>query len=648
MKKLFLLFSMMALAFNASAQNYLTIEDVRVCPGRSAEVVVKYHFDSKKICAYQFDLQFPQDLAQKFAANLSSAANGATPSTFVINNNDLGNGHVRFATYSYKNDSGTETGNEPITNDEGVLLTFTVNADASLPISNEYIGNGYDANANKLIFAGNDGTQFDLSDIAFKILSYLLGDVNADGIVNIADYDAVADYILGMTPNVFVKVSANIYDDNIINVADYSGIADIILNIFNDNNGNNSKSMMKSPKKDVATNVDNLDNALYIEPVSTRPGKQQVLSIKMKNQGNVGSFQVDLGLPEGITFATDENGDIMAEVSTERTTAKRHSLLAVKQEDGTLRLLCSSSSVDSSTGYRWAFSGNDGEVARVTINVPEDYEEGDFALYLKNGFVKDVNPNANAVELDPLESMLTIDKNAGYVDLAETEEVAPEDAESVDVRVYRTFTDGEWSTICLPFDMTEEQVKKAFGEGTEIGNFAQWEIIENDKGDISGITLSFNPVTAIEANHPYIIKTTAATCPFIIENVNVVVEEEPAFEVKQGRLRSYMVGTYVANSSVPKNNLFISGNKFWYSKGNTKMKAYRAFFELADILTSVEAAGAKVSFIFDGTPTSIQGVSTLTEDSNEIYSVSGMNVGKDASRLQRGVYIMNGKKVVKK
>jgi hypothetical protein len=38
----------------------------------------------------------------------------------------------------------------------------------------------------------------------------------------------------------------------------------------------------------------------------------------------------------------------------------------------------------------------------------------------------------------------------------------------------------------------------------------------------------------------------------------------------------------------------------------------------------------------------------LKESNDDIYSVSGMNVGKDASRLQRGVYIVNGKKVVKK
>ncbi|MBQ1581872.1 MAG: hypothetical protein II107_05305, partial [Prevotella sp.] len=266
----------------------------------------------------------------------------------------------------------------------------------------------------------------------------------------------------------------------------------------------------------------------------------------------------------------------------------------------------------------------------------------------KNGFVKDVNPNANAVELDPLESMLTIDKNAGYVDLAETEEVAPEDAESVDVRVYRTFTDNEWSTICLPFAMDEDQVKAAFGEGVELGDFVDWEVVENDKGDVDKIYLKFDPVTSIEANHPYIIKTTSAKYPFVVEGVKIVVEEEPYTEVRHSnKIRSYLTGTYVANTTVPTNCLFLSGNKFWYSTGKTKMKAFRAYFELDDVLSSVESAGAKIFITFDGNPTSIEGVSSEVEN-NDIYSVSGQYMGKDSKRLQRGIYIVNGKKVVKK
>jgi len=401
MKKVLLFFSLVAMAFNAYADNYVTIDDVRVRPGGRADVVLRYHFDSELICAYQLDLQFPEGITM----DVESAVSGpTTPSTFIVGNNDLGNGHYRYATFSF----GNGTGNEPITDHEGILLTFTIYADASLVSGTEY-----DASAYELIFPENTGVQHDLADVPFKII---------------------------------------------------------------------------------------------------------------------------------------------------------------------------------------------------------------------------------------------IDENAGYTDLFETDEVAPENAEDVDVRVYRTFTDGDWSTICLPFAMNEEQVRDAFGEGTEIGDFVDWTAEENDKGDISVINVSFDPVSVIEANHPYIIKTTAATYPFVVERVNITAEEEPFTEVRHStRIRSYMYGTYVANTEVPDLALFLANNKFWYSTGNTKMKAFRAYFELFDVLSSVENAGAKISFNIGGMPTSIDGVSTKAEADNEdIYSVNGMYVGKDATRLQRGVYIVNGKKVVKK
>lgn len=405
MKKLFLLFSMMALAFNAYADNVLSVDDVYIRPGGRATIVVRYHFESELICGYQFDIQIPEGIKRA-----GTAQNGETiDETWTIGSNKVGDGQYRFATFSYgdSGDGEDPRGNIPVTDHEGVLMYIPISAEATV----------------------EDGTIYELSL-----------------------FDAVLPENTG---------------------ADFK--------------------------------------------------------------------------PEAITYR------------------------------------------------------------------------------------------------------IIIDSNAGYTDLFETAEVAPEDANDVDARVYRTFTDGDWSTICLPFAMTEEQVKSAFGEGTEIGDFAQWEAIENEKGDISVINVSFDPVTAIEANHPYIIKTTAATYPFIVERVNIAAEEEPVDEVRHSsRIRSYMYGTYVANTEVPELALFLANNKFWYSTGNTKMKAFRAYFELFDVLASVENAGAKISFIFDGTPTSIQGVSTLKEDSNEIYSVSGMNVGKDASRLQRGVYIVNGKKVVKK
>lgn len=399
MKKVLLFFSLVALALNASADNYVTIDDVRVRPGGRADVVLMYHFDSERICAYQLDLQFPEGIT----ADVANAVSGpTTPSTFIVGSNDLGNSHYRFATFSF----GNGTGNEPITDHEGVLVSFTIYADASLTSGTEL-----DASAYELIFPEYDGTQFDLPNVDFKII---------------------------------------------------------------------------------------------------------------------------------------------------------------------------------------------------------------------------------------------IDEDAVNVELFETETTLPEDAENVDVRVYRTLNANEWSTICLPFDMTEEQTKSAFGNDVELGDFSGWTTTPNDAGDIIRIDVSFDPVTAIEANHPYIIKTSSAISDFVIYGATIAAEEAPELLVRNGRKRGYMFGNYVAGTPIEDGDLFIANNKFWYSTGNTKIKAFRGYFELPDYLTSFEEAAAKISFSFDGTPTSIEGVAEAENGNNDIYSVSGMNVGKNADRLQRGVYIVNGKKVVKK
>lgn len=56
-----------------------------------------------------------------------------------------------------------------------------------------------------------------------------------------------------------------------------------------------------------------------------------------------------------------------------------------------------------------------------------------------------------------------------------------------------------------------------------------------------------------------------------------------------------------------------------------------------------------VNIAFD-TSTGIKTVKTDTKRTadNRIFTLSGQYVGKDKDRLQKGVYIINGKKVIKK
>ena len=59
----------------------------------------------------------------------------------------------------------------------------------------------------------------------------LLGDANGDGEVNIGDFTAIANYILGIPPVSFVESMADIDSNGEINVGDLTALINILLNI---------------------------------------------------------------------------------------------------------------------------------------------------------------------------------------------------------------------------------------------------------------------------------------------------------------------------------------------------------------------------------------------------------------------------------
>ena len=101
-------------------------------------------------------------------------------------------------------------------------------------------------------------------------------------------------------------------------------------------------------------------------------------------------------------------------------------------------------------------------------------------------------------------------------------------------------------------------------------------------------------------------------------------------------------GFYHAQTTVPNKCLFLSGNKFWYSTGQTKMKAFRAYFNFVDVLTEAENASARISMSFDDETTRI--VNVNVNDDENYYDLQGRRV----AHPQKGLYIKNNKKVVVK
>lgn len=234
--------------------------------------------------------------------------------------------------------------------------------------------------------------------------------------------------------------------------------------------------------------------------------------------------------------------------------------------------------------------------------------------------------------------------------LDELSTTAPANATGVDVTVKRTINANEWSTICLPFAMTNAQLKAAFGDDVKLAEFDGTDPVY-DGDNCTDIQVSFTEATAIEANHPYLIKVGSDMTEFSVENVDITPDEDEAYiEFDNGKSGSRRVvysgfyGTYKAQTTVPEYCLFLNGNKFYYSSGATKMKAYRAYFEFLDILSDVENASAKVTF-FDGTTeiTNVNLNDNINEDAPR-YNLAGQKVSKS----YKGIVIQNGvKRIVK-
>lgn len=126
------------------------------------------------------------------------------------------------------------------------------------------------------------------------------------------------------------------------------------------------------------TDISTMSNVIYVEPIEEMSGKQATISLKMKNTVAIRGFQFDLYLPEGVTVVKSSKGKIQGFLSEGRLPEEdEHSLTFSEQADGAIRFLCSSQ-------YDETFTGNDGEIATLRVNIAEDMADGDYLVKLKN------------------------------------------------------------------------------------------------------------------------------------------------------------------------------------------------------------------------------------------------------------------------
>lgn len=237
----------------------------------------------------------------------------------------------------------------------------------------------------------------------------------------------------------------------------------------------------------------------------------------------------------------------------------------------------------------------------------------------------------------------------------------------IDVYVHRTIAgDGAWSTLCLPFDLTDFKVRKAFGDDIVYAEF--------DRVDLTKKEIHFKSTTGgMTAGQPYLIKNSKATIDnFFADDVIFTKTGIETINKNGRRSRKESEGYYYVGLLEPtevNNNgdaTYNPNNRAVYianpDNGVQKLKilstdgiikAFRAYLYFPVSNNEFEA-GAKESSLFlsldDILDGGITGVDKITVDgkpvNNNIYNLNGQLVGTDASVLPQGIYVRNGKKFV--
>ena len=243
-----------------------------------------------------------------------------------------------------------------------------------------------------------------------------------------------------------------------------------------------------------------------------------------------------------------------------------------------------------------------------------------------------------------LDEVMVKEISAADVTLDEDKDNVVEAAENANVTLKRTlYADGGWNTLCLPFSLTDEQTKAAFGDDVELRTLASFD----------GKTLTFAKATGITAGVPCLIKVSkVADNTYTFTGVTTIaVKDKMDFGSSGKKNNVEFVGIYspadvsVRGTAGKENALFLgAGNKFYKAKAGTTMKAFRAFF-LVPASTDTQALRA----VIDGTTTGIDdlNIDTVKAD-GRVYNLNGQCVGYSLEGLKAGIYIQNGKKVIKK
>lgn len=258
------------------------------------------------------------------------------------------------------------------------------------------------------------------------------------------------------------------------------------------------------------------------------------------------------------------------------------------------------------------------------------------------------------------------------VELKDGENYIAHTDKNANVTLNRTFYKNYWNAICLPYSINRRQIEKVFGDGTMV------VLMKNIDTSTKKVMFIEHANQDIIAGYPYLIfpttkddkgKTNHDPIPGITTRATFGEADSPLFSVGTDE-KTYpgaemqsdalvFKGTFT-NTTLTEGSYVVTNNGVLsrISKG-MNIRPYRSY-----IYFNRQTAGAKAILLqnmnvngFENDEDNTTGIENLLFESGilthsaDVYSIDGQLVRSKAlnfNGLPKGVYIVNGKKYVKK
>ena len=223
---------------------------------------------------------------------------------------------------------------EAITGNEGNII------DVTLDIDKEMKDGTYEIKISDIVLSTTKAVKINTSDVTaqLEVKSYLLGDPNNDGSIDVVDITMIANHILGNNPENFIFAAADVDVDGTVDVNDIISIANIILY----GSSSNAKPSMAKALSHLANNVTSTDSngdGFTVKNVSVEKGGTVKVDFELTNAAHdFSGIQFDIDLGDGLSFATKSNGKVNVTKGA-RLEDEDFTLSVAKQEGNQYRAL---------------------------------------------------------------------------------------------------------------------------------------------------------------------------------------------------------------------------------------------------------------------------------------------------------------------